>query len=165
MRSKLRARTVQGLTRELGRRWGIPDLADKVEVTFSSRLKRGLGRALPARGQVRLGAALQAAAPALLREVLSHELAHIVVYLRAGRRPKPHGKQWRHLVEQAGFVARTSVTAMPPERPSRRGLVYLHVCPVCQATRRARRRMRRWRCASCAANGLEGTLVIERGTA
>ena len=161
---QLRARTVQGLTCELGRRWGLPDLPARVEVTFSLRLTRRLGRALPARGQVRLSAALQGADSSLLREVLSHELAHVVVFLRHGAWPKPHGRQWRALVEQAGFTPRTSLAVPHGELPQGREPAYLHVCPVCQATRCARRPMRRWRCASCVANGLEGTLVIEQGS-
>lgn len=141
--------------------WGVPDLPRRVEVTYSVRLTRSAGRALPARGQVRLCATLRSAAPALLREVLSHELAHVVVYLRHGARPKPHGPQWRELVERAGFPARTALPVRVRQRV-KRSAAYVYACPVCQARRRARRSMPGWRCAACVANGLDGVLVQER---
>lgn len=163
MSDSLRARTVRGLTRELSQRWAIPDLADRVEVTFSSRLTRRLARALPERGEIRLGTEMKHAAPRLLREVICHELAHIAVYLRHGRRPKPHGREWQALIERAGLTPHASLARPPVSRSHGARQSYVHVCPVCQATRRAHRLMRRWRCGTCVARGLDGTLVIERG--
>ena len=140
----------------------MPDLPDRVQITFSPRLTRRIGRALPHRGQIRLGETLRKGPAKALREVLCHELAHIAVYLRYGRRPKPHGREWRGLVQQAGQIPRVSLPMVSAARSRVAKPVFVHSCPICQATRRAHRPMRRWRCATCVSHGLDGTLEIER---
>lgn len=136
-------------------------MPEHVEVTFSSSLKRRLGRALPTRGRVLLSETLRSAPSAVLREVLVHELAHIVAFRQHGASAKPHGAEWRGLVSGVGFPARTALPAGPSEVRRKATGEYLYFCPVCQARRRARRPMPRWRCAACVAQGLEGRLVLE----
>jgi predicted SprT family Zn-dependent metalloprotease len=108
-----------------------------------------------------------------LAEVLCHELAHVVVWLEHGRRAKPHGPEWRALVERAGQRARLRLpAAAPPPSPSGSGgpetpasgvrARWEHRCPVCQMVRVAKRPVRGWRCAECRAAGLSGELEITR---
>lgn len=155
------------MARELGEVWGIPDLARQVSISFYPKPSRRLGLARPARGEVRLDPSLRSAPPSRRREVLAHELAHVVVFLRHGPGRRPHGPEWRALLREAGFVPSRTLAGDGPSaplapRPARR---FRHTCPVCHAHRRAGRPMSRWRCAACVANGLEGSLVIERESA
>lgn len=141
--------------------WGAADLAPVVDIAFSPRLRRTLGRTRVDARRVRLNLELARADPALLREVLCHELAHIVVYERHGRDARPHGPEWRDLMKRAGCQPDTRVA----QRGSARGRAgrrrrYEHVCPVCQHARFAARLMGRWRCKSCRDAGLEGRLEV-----
>jgi predicted SprT family Zn-dependent metalloprotease len=143
--------------------WGVPELTSTVSVSFSTQLKRSLGRCRPADGQVMLRADLRSGDPERLREVLCHEVAHIAAYLKFGHAIKPHGVEWRGLVAAAGF--RPRVRMAPPSEPRQptrqpRPLAFEHRCPVCHSMRLARRKMPRWRCAECVDAGLDGGLLI-----
>ncbi len=106
---------------EVATLWAIPDLAARVNIAYSTRLRRSLGRAVPATGRIRLHPGLQHADPQLLDEVLVHELAHIAAYLLYGPGRRPHGHEWRRLVEQAGRTARVRIDVdLPPATPARR---------------------------------------------
>jgi predicted SprT family Zn-dependent metalloprotease len=111
---------------------------------------------------IRINAALVDQPLSLLEEVVCHEAAHVAVHeLYRGRR-RPHGAEWRELMQKAGFAPRVR---MPLDRlPSRMqpNTVYEHHCPVCQAHRNARRPVRRWRCTACVGVGLPGELVITK---
>ena len=150
--------------RRWGKRWGVAGLDERVSVSFSSRLRRSLGRSVPARGRVSLHVSLRYGPRARLAEVLCHEVAHIAVYELHGRSPRPHGAEWARLVTAAGFRptvrARGVTTARPHLTDGRTRQCYEHVCPVCQTTRFARRPVRRWHCAQCVAAGLDGEMVI-----
>lgn len=115
---------------------------------------------------VRLNAQLRDRAPDLIREVLCHELAHLAVYLRHGAAARPHGPEWRGLVEQAGYVPRRRAPRVlgADRAPARRRMTarFEHRCPVCQAVRIARTATLRWRCAECVADGLDGDLIVTR---
>lgn len=159
------------IARELGQLWSIPDLHVSATLEFSDRLSTSLGRCMPARRVVRLHAGLRSEATDLVREVLSHELAHLAVYLRFGRRAKPHGEEWQHLMSLAGFEPQRRAERVFPRRslpldteasPSSgtTPLHYEHRCPVCQSVRIARTATPRWRCTECVADGLEGSLVV-----
>jgi len=148
-----------------GRLWGLPDLPDRVTVSFSRRQRVALGRCLPARGVVRLNARLLECPHALLVEVLCHEAAHVAAYLLHGR-CRPHGAEWKALMRAAGY-APAARAQLPAEieatlRPPRRPRVYEHRCPVCRAVRLARRPVPQWRCAACLAAGRDGRIVIHR---
>jgi predicted SprT family Zn-dependent metalloprotease len=90
-----------------GTLWGVPDLAGTVTVTFSTRLKRSLGRCRPASGRITLQAALEHAEPALLAEVLCHEAAHVAAHRLSDGTAPPHGALWQDLVRAAGYEPRT----------------------------------------------------------
>ncbi len=146
------------------RTWNAPGLAGAVSVRFSSRLRRSWGRASPQRGQVALHAGLAASPAKFLEEVLCHEVAHVAVFLVHGRRARPHGVEWKQLVNQAGFSPTLRSRGLPtrPEARSRSSSQFEHRCLVCQTRRIARRRMQGWRCAICVAQGLPGYLDVRR---
>jgi len=149
--------------------WQEPTLAAVVRVHWSTRLRTALGLCRPATGRVVLNALQLANTPALLHEVLCHELAHVVVYRRHGRRAVAHGPEWQALVRAAGYTPSTTLPTQgpplsSPTRPRPRPLV-LHRCPVCHTQRVARRAVPQWRCAECHAAGLPGILEISRMSA
>jgi mutator protein MutT len=141
--------------------WGVPDLAGTVEIRFSVRLERSLGRCRPSLGLITLAAELETGDPAALAEVLCHEAAHVAAYRLHGRRAAPHGREWKALVRAAGFeprvLARESTAPRKRGRPRRR---YEHRCEVCQSVRYGGRPVPQWHCAECIAAGLDGVLTI-----
>jgi predicted SprT family Zn-dependent metalloprotease len=154
--------------------WSDPALTDAIDVTFSRRLRRTLGRATPESGRIVLHAALRDGPAQPLLSVLCHEVAHVAAYRLAARdgraRPRPHGPEWSSLVRSAGFapVTRDCLGSNPhPDLQTRRPTpagrrTVVHLCPVCQTRRLARCSVPRWRCAQCVAAGLDGYLVVLR---
>ena len=168
---------LQDALAEWVRLWDAPGLERTLSVSFSRRLRTTLGRATPATGRVVLHDALRHALPARLREVLCHEVAHVVAARRAAAagcaRPRAHGLEWAALVTAAGYrptalasademgrVASTRMQRTERSRPPRTWVV--HTCPVCHMERVAQRRVSAWRCAACVANGLSGELLVTR---
>jgi predicted SprT family Zn-dependent metalloprotease len=88
-----------------------------VPVHASSRLSASLARAYLTEGCVRVAVPLVASRH--LEEVLVHELAHFVCHWRHGR-VRPHGREWRALVEQAGQPARVRLQPTDVRLPRRR---------------------------------------------
>ena len=152
---------IAGIVAEVARAWDIADLAARFDVAFSRRLRTSAGRALPTRGVVRLHAALADGPPALLREVVIHELAHVAAHLLHGR-TAAHGPEWRALVRAAGETARVRLPAGTLPGVRRRRATWLHRCPVCAIARHAGRPVRNWRCRRCVEAGRSGVLAIER---
>ena len=168
------------LVSEWGRLWGVPELAERVSISFSRRMQRSLGRCQPARARVRIAGHLEDAPRELLEEVLCHEVAHAAAYLLLGPKAKPHGPEWSEMVRQAGFEPRTRAPAIlagpsratssdPTQAPSPagrgttgQGERFEHRCPVCQTTRVARRPVPSWHCAECLDAGLPGAMLISR---
>ena len=73
------------------RLWGIPDLPDHVQVSFSARLRRSLGRCRPATGRITLHPGLRDAAPSAPRRPLHFEHRCPVCHsVRLARRPVRH---------------------------------------------------------------------------
>ena len=100
----------------------------------------------------------------VLREVLSHEIAHIAVRDLHGVGRRPHGPEWMALVRAAGFEPQKRIAWSSGSRTPNASAIqrpnYLHRCPVCQLRRIARRPVRHWRCAACVTAGLSGRLDI-----
>jgi predicted SprT family Zn-dependent metalloprotease len=168
-RMDLNKRRLAAYVASLEAKWSVPAIVNRVEIQFSRRLRSSLGRCILSRGIVRLNRRLLKARPALLEEVLCHELAHVVTFERHGRHCRPHGPEWAALMRAAGFEPRVRArlshdleVAVRAARTPRR--LYEHRCPVCQAKRLARRPVPQWRCAACVAAGLEGKLVIAKRT-
>ena len=138
--------------------WCTPQLPRQVVVTFSQRMTKSLGRVRPAAGVIRLNARLQFAPCELLIEVLCHEAAHVAVYLIHGPHAKPHGPEWRALVQRAGYQPTTKLAhpLLPAPRPglhwtgSPRPVVrHRYRCPICQHDYFVRRKSSRLYCNLC----------------
>jgi predicted SprT family Zn-dependent metalloprotease len=148
------------------RLWGIPHLGDEVGLRVSSRFRRSLGSYHARRIEITLAAWLIDGPANLLREVLCHEAAHAAVHYVHGDCVRPHGKEWRSFMEQAGVPGRVRIPASELPESQQVALlktrVWEHRCPVCQTTWLARTRVTRWRCSRCRESGRSGELVIER---
>ncbi len=154
-----------------GALWGVPDLATRVTVEPSTRLRRSLGRCRPATGRITIRASLLDGDPGLLEEVLCHEAAHVAARVLAGPEARPHGAEWRELVRAAGFEPRIrrgeDVGDVGDVAPAGSGRTsgrfrYEHRCPVCQSVRYANTPLPRWRCLECAEAGLAGAMEVRR---
>ena len=146
--------------------WDIK-LVGEVTITFTPRMTRSAGRAIPARRELRFSTRVLHADTPLQKEIACHEFAHLVLAQRPGSRPKPHGPQWQALMRQAGFPPRTGVPLAPGHagqttKKKARKAHWLHTCHVCGFQKLARARVPAWRCPSCRTAGLEGRLSAER---
>lgn len=152
---------IEAQCREFLRTWGVESLINDIQVIFSGRMQTSLGVADIRRKRIRINKKLLQCELPLFREVLCHELAHVVIFEYHGRTAKPHGKEWKQLMRIAGFEprARMPTTGLPD---ALKPVYYDHTCTVCQASRKAARKMTRWRCGACLASGLSGELLIER---
>jgi hypothetical protein len=74
--------------------WDIPDLASPVEIVFSRRIRRSLGRCVPRTGEIRLNPALLQAGDDVLREVLCHEAAHAATWILRGNASSRSEPPW-----------------------------------------------------------------------
>jgi predicted SprT family Zn-dependent metalloprotease len=165
-------RLVSDTLAQLSRIWSVPELRTTVTVKLSRKLRTSLGRATPATGRVSIHPALRAAPAEVLREVLCHEIAHVVAYRRAraagATRPRAHGVEWAAPVRAAGYeplvrAPRAQIAQLlPPTSTKSRAGSVLHVCPVCQMRRVARRAVPAWRCSACVAIGLDGRMEVVR---
>lgn len=161
------ARAIEMLSRSL-RRWDLDAAALGARIEFSSRLRTSLGVCYPERNLIRLHPFLARPENSmLLHGVVCHEAAHIAAPIKAGRRVKPHGPEWKALVRECGYKPRVrlQVPDFHKSRQSRKNgsdlrAVFEHCCPVCQTQRLASRPQRRWRCADCVDAGLDGKLTI-----
>jgi predicted SprT family Zn-dependent metalloprotease len=135
---------------ELGRLWNVPDLPARVHIDYSGSMRTRVGYADLQRLRVRLNARLLERHPEELDDTLVHELAHAAVVLLHGLAVRPHGREWKRLMQAAG--KRPTVTHdldVGGLRSRRRRWLYLHHCTRCGAYRISRRVVRRWICASC----------------
>lgn len=155
-------RSVDDQIQACRQRWGREAFPFTVEVSFSARMTRSLGRCDPTAGRVVLAERLRDADPELAGEVVCHELAHLAARRLHGPGVRFHGTEWATLMEQAGFVPRRLPVDPSTQPTPRRPQSYVHRCAVCQWTRRATKRVRSWRCPVCRDHGLEGQLVIEQ---
>jgi len=113
-------RRAEPVLERLASTWDEPRVRT-LDVGLGKRFSSSLGRAYLDTGRVRI-------APPLVRsrhleEVLVHEAAHVVCHWRHGR-VRPHGREWRDLVLEAGERARVRLApldvALPPRRRRRR---------------------------------------------
>jgi predicted SprT family Zn-dependent metalloprotease len=146
--------------------WGVPSLSTDVDIRFSGRLSRSLGRTRPISRRITLAAHLRSPEnSSLLKSVLCHEAAHVAVAKLFGSDKKPHGPEWRSLVRRAGHEPTVHIVEeVRPGGIQRRGRIwkYLHRCSVCQAIRVGYRPVTEWRCIDCTELGLSGEMIITR---
>jgi hypothetical protein len=88
-----------------------------IEVRVSHRMSASLARAYLAEARVTVAAPLLGSLH--LDEVLVHEVAHIVCHWRHGR-VRPHGREWKALMAQAGLRARVRLDPVDVRLPPRR---------------------------------------------
>jgi len=149
----------------LADRWDAAPVRERITVSIGTRLRRSLGRADLRSGRIVVSASV-VDDPALLREVLAHEFAHVVAHDRAAAPEGPHGPTWSALMTRAGYEPRLRIpaprSAAGTAAPEPRRWAYVHRCPICQAQRTAYRSVRGWRCADCVQSGLPGDMLVER---
>jgi len=142
--------------------WTHPRVA-QLDIVLNRNLRSTLARWIPPSGVLEVNAKVKSRDARALREIISHEAAHVVVWDRSGRAARPHGPEWSALMQAAGIRPRATLVRCGYRRNGTwRGARTRHVCPVCHFSRFAKRRVPRWRCPECRAIGLEGVLKTER---
>ena len=81
-----------------------------MNVVFSPRMVKSLGRCDLRSKTIRLNPNLKGRRSRILLEVLCHEAAHIAVHEKYGPGSSPHGEEWRQYMRQAGFVPRVTAS-------------------------------------------------------
>ena len=104
--------------------WGVTELTPQISVEFSSRMTRSLGRCYPDRKLIRIARFVLEESEDLFREVLCHEAAHVAAYHLHGKSIRPHGREWKDLIQAAGYPTSaryrgTSLSRVPPRNPRR----------------------------------------------
>lgn len=107
--------------------WGVEELGPEISVEFSSRMTRSLGRCYPERKLIRIAQFVREESDALVQEVLCHEAAHVAAHHLYGSSIRPHGPEWKELMQRAGFPpsVRYNRVALfaPPTRSPKRGRI------------------------------------------
>ncbi len=144
---------LEALARELLLQQGAPELAARVVVEWSARLRTAAGRAEYRASQVLLNCRLCAHGEAEVDRTLRHELAHLLAQSRAGRRRlAPHGIEWRRACADLGIADETRCHNLPfpTRRQARR---YLYICTNCRREFPRTRPLRRSSaCLACCRN-------------
>lgn len=109
--------------------WCADDLAPEISVELSSRMTRSLGRCYPDRKLIRIARFVLEDSDALFREVLCHEAAHLAAYHLHGRSIRPHGHEWKALMQMAGYppavrFKESRLTKVPPVARRQRAPVF-----------------------------------------
>ncbi len=123
---------LENVARELLLQQGAADLAARVVVEWSRRLRTAAGRAEYRVSRILLNCRLSAHGEAEIDRTLRHELAHLLAQFRAGRRRlAPHGVEWRRACADLGIAdeKRCHNLPFPTSRQARR---YLYRCPHCR---------------------------------
>ncbi|MEI7732971.1 MAG: SprT family zinc-dependent metalloprotease [Verrucomicrobiota bacterium] len=162
IREELRAHLVQWC-----QLWQVPELPPQVLILFSVRLNCALGRCRPVRCRITLSDVLLLEPNRrLLVETLCHEAAHLAAFQKFGARIKPHGVEWRSLMQAAGYepkvtARREQVFGLDQRLASIRRRYEYH-CPQCNLTHLRRSKNIRLRCRACFNAGRSGLLLIKR---
>ena len=90
--------------RSLGRPWKHPPVG-KLHVRVNRRFTATVGRYVGSRDLIEVSPTVVGFSAKLQRKILCHEAAHLVVWKRYGKSVRPHGPEWRALVQEAGFDA------------------------------------------------------------
>ena len=123
---------LEALARDLLCRQDAAELAVRVRVEWSARLRTAAGRAESRSARILLNRRLYAHGAREIDQTLRHELAHLLAQFRVGRRRiSPHGAEWRRACADLGIPgeARCHNLPFPIQRQARR---YLYICPHCR---------------------------------
>ena len=134
----------------------------RLGIAVNPNLRMTLARWIPPSNVLEISASARSRDAGALREIISHEAAHVVVWDRSGHAARPHGPEWAELMRAAGFEPRATLVRCGCRIGGRASVRIRHFCSVCHFSRLAKRRMPRWRCPECRAIGLEGKLGTER---
>ena len=82
--------------------------------------------------------------------LLTHELAHVVIWDRFGKNAKPHGPEFRTLMRQV-HLAEKATHNLPVEhlRRKQKAYLYLHRCSLCSYQFTAQKARRNTYCRQC----------------
>ena len=160
-----RKRSLLRQIHHLNELWECPDETRAVRIAPGNRLRSSLAVCNPNRGLIRVRPDVLTGPMTVLREVLCHEYAHLMVRWIHGSGPRPHGREWADLMRAAGYTPRlrmpmTRKGGAPTSEGKRSRVRYLHRCPACHTERLSPRPQPRWRCAHCRQAGLDGRLLI-----
>lgn len=138
------------LCRRLARDLGLPRLAKRVMVTWNRRLTSTAGNANHVSGQINLNPRLREISEQEVDRTLRHELAHLVAYVRAGRRRiEPHGSEWRQACSELGIPHESRCHDLPLPRRRQRPK-HAYQCPNCLEVLLRIRPLKRYSaCYSC----------------
>ena len=104
--------------------WGVRDLAPEISFEISSRMTRSLGRCYPDRRLIRIARFVLEESEDLFQEVLCHEAAHVAAYHLHGQTIRPHGREWKALIQMAGYPPSVRYKGVPlskvPLRPRKK---------------------------------------------
>jgi predicted SprT family Zn-dependent metalloprotease len=142
--------------------WKHPRVS-QLDIAFNPNLRSTLARWIPPSHVLEISAKVKSRGARVVREIVSHEAAHVVVWDRLGRAARPHGPEWAELMRAVGFEPRATLMRCGYHRGAIGNAVRVrHFCLVCHFSRLGKRLMGRWRCPECRAIGLEGKLKTER---
>lgn len=87
-------------------------------------MTRSLGRCYPDRRLIRIANFVRQESDVLLQEVLCHEAAHVAAYYLHGKSIRPHGREWKALMLEAGYPTsaryKGSALSKLPQKTTRR---------------------------------------------
>lgn len=152
--------TVRDIIREACERNNVPELADEIKYRWNNRITRTFGWAYPSRLTFELSRKTWAEATfAQRREVVTHEVCHIIAWRKYGYRnlndaTKGHGPLWGACMNAAGFPAKRFHTVPYTRRKVTRVTVYCGCGPI-QITKTRHTKMKNgwsYRCRICGKN-------------
>lgn len=146
--------------------WKVPGIERRIQISFNARLKSSLGRSDIRKGVVSLNLSLKQQTRQKFLEVVCHEVAHFAVFELYGKNAKPHGSEWRHLMDIAGFEPSTFICINKKQaeliNTRKSEWIFEHRCPVCQMVRFSSKAVSRWKCGDCVRAGLDGHLIVTK---
>jgi predicted SprT family Zn-dependent metalloprotease len=153
---------------KFGKVWGMPRLNENLDIEVSYRLKKSFGRCIPSKGLIRLNPILLEDKYSILcEEVICHEAAHYVVFLKNGPNCRPHGKEWKNLLIAAGYVPSVKLKSPRLNNESvaknikKSRIHYHHRCLICQGVWIYKKPKRNVICPHCKCGGIISKLTIK----
>lgn len=138
------------LAARCGEIWQIDGFETRVRIAYNPKLRSTLGRAWLEDMKIELNTRLLLKNPDQLIPTVVHELAHLGVRILAGKRARPHGREFKILMHQAGQSSRaTHSLDVSAVKRARKRFLYLHTCDRCKRYFTARSVRRNVYCGHC----------------